>query len=66
MNGKMQVAVYYFPDYHVDPRNEAWHGPAWNEWSLVKAATPRFPGHRQPKVPLWGYLDESKPETATR
>lgn len=63
---KPQVAVYYFPNYHVDPRNEAVHGKGWNEWELVKRATPRFPGHQQPKVPLWGYLDESKPETAER
>jgi hypothetical protein len=66
MSERIQVASYYFPDYHVDPRNEAWHGPGWTEWALVKAATPRFPGHRQPKVPLWGYLDESKAETAAK
>jgi hypothetical protein len=60
------VAVYYFPQYHIDPRNEAWHGTDWTEWELVKVATPRFKGHDQPKVPLWGYLDESKPETAER
>jgi len=63
---KPEVAVYYFPNYHVDPRNEAVHGKGWTEWELVRRATPRFPGHRQPKVPLWGYLDESKPETAER
>jgi hypothetical protein len=37
------------------------HGPGWTEWNLVKAARPRFPGHRQPRVPLWGYRDESNP-----
>jgi hypothetical protein len=58
---KYQVAAYYFGNYHVDPRNEHAHGPGWTEWNLVKAATPRFPGHRQPKVPLWGYRDESDP-----
>jgi predicted neuraminidase len=61
-----EVAVYYFPNYHRDPRNEKWHGADWTEWELVKAAQPRFQGHQQPKVPLWGYLDESKPETAVR
>ena len=66
MNYRPQVAVYYFPEYHADPRNDAWHGPGWTEWELVKAAKPRFPGHEQPKVPLWGYLDEAKPETAAR
>lgn len=56
-----QVAVYYFPNYHPDPRNAAVHGPGWDEWTLVQQAHPRFPGHRQPRVPLWGYEDESDP-----
>ena len=57
----MQLAAYYFPNYHVDPRNEKVHGPQWTEWELMKYATPRFPGHRQPRVPLWGYQDEADP-----
>ena len=58
---KIDVAAYYFPNYHPDPRNDKWHGPGWTEWNLVKAATPRFDGHQQPKVPLWGCEDESDP-----
>lgn len=61
MNQEYQIAVYYYPDYHVDRRNEAWHGKGWTEWELVKGAGPRFQGHRQPKVPLWGYEDEADP-----
>ncbi len=61
-----QIAAYYFPNYHVDPRNEAVHGPAWTEWELVKNARPRFAGHDQPKVPLWGYEDESSPVAFAR
>ncbi|NIA30059.1 MAG: hypothetical protein GWP06_09135 [Actinobacteria bacterium] len=60
------VASYYFPNYHVDPRNEEIHGKGWSEWELVKAARPRFPGHRQPKVPLWGYTDESEPKVMAK
>ena len=37
-------------------------GKGWSEWELVKAAKPRFPGHHQPNVPLWGYADESDPK----
>jgi hypothetical protein len=66
MNKNIDVAVYYFPNYHIDPRNEAWHGKAWTEWELVKQAQPRFDGHEQPKVPLWGYLDESDPKVSAR
>ena len=57
------VACYYFGNYHPgDPRNEKNKGPGWSEWELVKAARPRFPGHHQPNVPLWGYTDESDPK----
>jgi hypothetical protein len=57
------VACYYFGNYHPnDARNEKQKGPGWSEWELVKAARPRFPGHRQPNVPLWGSTDESKPD----
>jgi hypothetical protein len=62
----IDVAVYYFPNYHVDPRNEAVHGAGWTEWKLVKHAGPRFDGHPQPKVPAWGYEDESDPTVMGR
>jgi hypothetical protein len=55
------VGCYYFPNYHVDPRNEAVHGTGWTEWQLVRHALPRYPGHRQPKKPLWGFVDEADP-----
>lgn len=57
----MQTAVYYFPNFHVDPRNEAVHGKGWTEWELMKHAGARFPGHMQPKIPAWGYEDEGDP-----
>ena len=56
-----KILAYYFPNWHVDPRNEKWHGEGWTEWNLVKHAATRFPGHKQPKIPLWGYEDESDP-----
>ncbi|MBX3255304.1 MAG: glycoside hydrolase family 99-like domain-containing protein [Chitinophagaceae bacterium] len=57
-----EVGVYYFPNYHVDKRNEAHFGKGWTEWELVKAAKPRFANHDQPKVPVWGYTDEADPK----
>ena len=60
---RITVASYYFGNYHPgDPRNTKNKGPDWSEWELVKAAKPRFPGHQQPRVPLWGYGDESDPK----
>ena len=61
-----QVAVYYFPNYHVDSINERWHGKGWTEWDLVKISKPRFQGHKQPKVPAWGYFDEANPKWAAK
>ena len=57
-----QVAAYYFADYHIDKRNEEYRGKGWTEWELVRAARPRFKGHEQPRVPLWGYTDEADPK----
>lgn len=62
MEKKIDISVYYFPNYHSDTRNDKWHGKGWTEWELVKNAKPRFDGHEQPKIPLWGYEDESDPE----
>jgi hypothetical protein len=56
-----KVLAYYFPDYHRDSRNEQWFGSGWDEWEVVRSGTPRFEGHRQPRVPLGGYADEADP-----
>ncbi|WP_438481385.1 glycosyltransferase WbsX family protein [Oleiharenicola lentus] len=61
-----QVGVYYFPGYHHDPLVSQWHGRTWTEWNLLKTATPRFAGHQQPKIPLWGYEDEALPGVMRR
>lgn len=60
---KITVASYYFPNYHTgDARNDQNKSAGWSEWELVKAAQPKFSGHDQPKVPLWGYTDEKDPK----
>lgn len=58
---KITVAAYYFPNWHACKWNEKSYGPGNSEWAAVQAAKPRFPGHYQPKLPLWGYEDESVP-----
>lgn len=62
----IELAAYYFPNYHCDERNAVVHGKGWSEWELVKAARSRFPGHRQPKKPLWGCEDEADPTVMAR
>jgi hypothetical protein len=50
--GNIQVAAYYFPNW----------GPAFSsEWALLRTSKPRFNGHQQPKVPMWGYTNENDP-----
>ncbi len=61
MRDQLTIACYYFPSYHLDARNARVHGPGWTEWELVRRAEPRFPGHRQPRVPLWGQTNEADP-----
>ncbi|MCQ8186702.1 glycosyltransferase WbsX family protein [Streptomyces rugosispiralis] len=63
---EVTVAAYYFPNYHVDPRNERWHGEGWTEWEVLKKAGPRFEGHEQPRVPLHGCEDEADPAVMAR
>ena len=62
----LEVAAYYFPQYHADPRNDVWHGKGWTEWDLVRAARPRYPGHRQPIEPAWGHFDAADPHLVAR
>lgn len=60
MSGKIPVYAWYFPNWHVDARNEQWHGKGWTEWDVLLHAAKRFEGH-QIDHPLWGYEDESDP-----
>ena len=53
------VYAYYYPAHHRTPSG-------WFEWDLVRAARPWWPGHTKPDVPLWGELDDSRPETFVR
>jgi hypothetical protein len=64
--GQAEILAYYFPQWHRDPRNDEMIGEAWTEWDVVRSATPRFPGHYQPRVPAWGETDESDPACASR
>ena len=66
MKTPYEIGAYYFPNYHVDLRNEAVHGKGWTEWEILKRGEPKFPGHHQPKKPTWGMVDESDPKVFQR
>lgn len=57
------VAAYIWPSTHHDARfgDMLWPEGA-GEWEIIKKGNPRFDGHYQPKVPLWGYEHDDDPE----
>jgi hypothetical protein len=55
--GDVTVACYYFPN---------WGPLATSEWNSVRFARPKFSGHQQPKVPLWGYENEKRNKSFCR
>jgi hypothetical protein len=57
------VAAFVYDPWSSAPEVFGSHGPNWTEWELVRRAEPRFPGHQQPHVPLWGEIDTSLPDT---
>lgn len=61
---KYDVAAFYWPAYHPDSRFKEINvfPDGKGEWEAVYKAKPKFAGHEVPKVPLWGYEDESDPK----
>ena len=58
------VGAIYFGDWHVDVQHAELHGPNWTEFTLPIHATPRFPGHLQPNIPLSAPGFGMEPENA--
>jgi hypothetical protein len=57
------VAAYIWPSCHHDERFGKMLWPEGDgEWEVIKKGTPRFEGHYQPKVPLWGYEHDDDPK----
>jgi hypothetical protein len=65
---KIDVVAYYWPAYHVDPRFEEMgiFKDGKGEWEVIYKAVPKFEGHDQPLVPVWGYEDESIPNVVAK
>ncbi|WP_277511003.1 glycoside hydrolase family 99-like domain-containing protein [Ereboglobus sp. PH5-5] len=59
----LTVACYVFPNYHPSAIHDKLYAPGWTEYNLIRSARPWFDGHAQPRTPLLGELDESKPST---
>ena len=61
-----QTIAYTFNPWHPSPYMEKTFGKGWTEYETMRMARPQFPGHYQPKRPLWGAFDEANPEWAAR
>ena len=62
----MRVLAYVYPGWHPIPERDAAFYPGFTEWDLVYASPPRFPGHVQPRLPLWGRYDDRDPAEVER
>ena len=60
----------YYPHWHRYAKGDEWFSSTWDwsqgEWAFVKDAKPRFPGHKQPMRPLFGYLDGRNPDDVAK
>ena len=61
-----KLAAYVYPGWHPTPERDAGFYPGFVEWDLVEQATPRFPGHAQPRLPLLGRYDDRDPAEVGR
>lgn len=59
---KYDIAAYVWPAYTGrEARTRIFWQEGCGEWQSVKSAKAKFPGHSQPRKPLWGYVDEADP-----
>jgi len=65
--GGYDVAAYIWPSCHHDARlGDILWPDGTGEWEVIKKGNPRFEGHYQPKVPLWGYEPDDDPKVMER
>ncbi len=60
------MLAYVYPGWHPIPERDATFYPGFTEWDLVEASAPRFAGHVQPRLPLWGRYDDRDPLAVVR
>ena len=61
-----RVLAYVYPGWHPIAERDASFYPGFTEWDLVEQCRPRFAGHAQPRLPLWGRYDDRDPVAVAR
>jgi hypothetical protein len=62
----VRVLAYVYPGWHPIPERDQSFAPGFTEWELVYGSPPRFDGHVQPRLPLWGRYDDRDPVAVER
>lgn len=61
------VAAYIWPSCHHDERFGDMLWPdGIGEWEVINKGNPRYDGHYQPRLPLWGYEMDNDPKVVER
>ena len=60
--GKYDVAAFVWPSYQPDERARIFWPAGIGEWETVLKNRPKFEGHQQPRLPLWGTVNEADPD----
>ncbi|MBR2073028.1 MAG: glycoside hydrolase family 99-like domain-containing protein, partial [Alistipes sp.] len=56
-----RVCAFIWPSCHDDSLGRTNWEQGIGEWEVIQKGDPRFPGHYQPKQPLWGYEMDNDP-----
>ncbi len=59
----VQLAAYTCPLWHPSAHYRRQYAAGWTEYEIMRGARPWWPGHRQPRQPLLGALNEALPQT---
>lgn len=62
VENQYDVAAYVWPSCHDESRSrEVFWPEGIGEWEIIQKGDPRFEGHYQPRIPLWGYDMDDDP-----